>query len=108
MRGFQVSSNGLVSFNAAITAYTPTALPTTSYSPFVAVYWSDVDISRHGRAYYRATTGIQRRIHAAVAFCHNYTVALVFGPTTNRVRLSGPPRTTVPIVRGLYCMDPLG
>jgi len=55
-----VNTDGLISLGAAINSqYSPRPLPLSSPStPFIAVYWADVDTGRNdGRIYYRLTTG---------------------------------------------------
>jgi len=57
--GFQVNSDGLISFGAAMSnQHTARPLPISSPStPFIAVYWADVDTTKNnGRIYYRSLT----------------------------------------------------
>ncbi|WP_022704458.1 Hint domain-containing protein [Pseudorhodobacter ferrugineus] len=39
-----INTNGLITFNAPVTSYTPTALASVTY-PAIAVFWSDVNIT---------------------------------------------------------------
>jgi hypothetical protein len=39
-----INTNGLITFNSAVTSYTPTALSALTY-PAIAVFWSDVNIT---------------------------------------------------------------
>jgi len=53
-----VSTNGLISLGASISAYTPESLPVSPPAiPFIAPFWTDVDPRKNnGRVYYRTVT----------------------------------------------------
>jgi len=53
-----VSSNGLISLGASNSDYTPKQLPVTSSStPFIAPFWTDIDLRKNnGRIYYRTVS----------------------------------------------------
>ncbi len=46
-----ISSNGLITFQSGVTAYTPTAL-TSLGQPSLAPFWTDADISKGGEIYW--------------------------------------------------------
>jgi hypothetical protein len=47
--GFYINNNGSVTFNAATSSFTPTALTGSTSNPIIAPYWADVD-TRGGHA----------------------------------------------------------
>jgi len=53
---FQVSDNGVVSFNRTYSLHTPHLLPLNGTDQFIAPYWADVDIRETGQVFYRQTT----------------------------------------------------
>ncbi|XP_075046036.1 alpha-tectorin-like [Mixophyes fleayi] len=50
-----VNNNGLISFDNAVSHYTPAAFPLTNGEIFVTPFWADVDNNRGGSIYYRET-----------------------------------------------------
>jgi len=53
---FQVSDNGIISFNRTFNLSTPLPLPLSGTDKIIAPYWADVDIRGTGNIYYRQTT----------------------------------------------------
>ncbi|XP_075046989.1 alpha-tectorin-like [Mixophyes fleayi] len=51
-----VNNNGVISFNKAVSQYTPDAFPLTNGETFVTPFWGDVDNDLGGLVYYRETT----------------------------------------------------
>lgn len=53
----QVNNNGVISFGAPVTAYTPNPFPLSGSSVLIAPYWADVDTfpSMGGFVHYRQT-----------------------------------------------------
>ena len=51
----QVNNNGVVSFDSAVSAYTPESFPITG-SALLSPYWGDVDTRGTGRVFYRGST----------------------------------------------------
>ncbi|KAM8927856.1 alpha-tectorin-like [Pelodytes ibericus] len=52
----EVHNNGLISFGAKNSKYTPEAFPPADGSSFIAPFMADVDIRKTGNVYYRTTT----------------------------------------------------
>ncbi|XP_051499903.1 sushi, nidogen and EGF-like domain-containing protein 1 isoform X2 [Apus apus] len=51
-----VNNNGVISFDAKVSQYTPDPFPLADGRPFVTPYWADVDNVRGGDVFYRETT----------------------------------------------------
>ncbi|KAG8548098.1 hypothetical protein GDO81_026671 [Engystomops pustulosus] len=67
-----VDNNGLLSFSAAISSWTPRPLPISLNNPILAIFWADVDNRIAGNIYYRQSrdTGLLAR---ATSDIRNYT-----------------------------------
>ena len=52
----QVNTNGILSFRAQFTRFTPQGFPLTDNSSLIAPFWDDVDTRRFGNIYYRLTS----------------------------------------------------
>lgn len=52
----QVNNNGVISFNALVSQFTPEAFPLTDGRAFVAPFWADVHNGIRGEIYYREST----------------------------------------------------
>ena len=52
----QVNTNGILSFRARFTRFTPQGFPLTDNSSLIAPFWDDVDTRRFGNIYYRVTS----------------------------------------------------
>ncbi|XP_069596783.1 sushi, nidogen and EGF-like domain-containing protein 1 isoform X2 [Ranitomeya imitator] len=48
-----LENNGILSFGNSVMEYQPQILPIPIWEPFLAPYWSDVDITKTGYIYYR-------------------------------------------------------
>ena len=53
---YQVSDNGVISFNSTFNLSTPLSLPLSGTDKIIAPYWADVDTRGTGNIYYRQTT----------------------------------------------------
>ncbi|KAM9299507.1 alpha-tectorin-like [Gastrophryne carolinensis] len=54
-KSLYVNNNGVISFNTAVSQYTPDAFPLTDGQVFVTPFWADVDVELGGTVYYRET-----------------------------------------------------
>uniref|UniRef100_A0A8D2MX47 Alpha-tectorin n=1 Tax=Zonotrichia albicollis TaxID=44394 RepID=A0A8D2MX47_ZONAL len=52
----QVNNNGVISFNALVSQFTPEAFPLTDGRAFVAPFWADVHNGIRGEIFYREST----------------------------------------------------
>lgn len=52
----QVNNNGVISFNALVSQFTPEAFPLSDGRAFVAPFWADVHNGIRGEIYYREST----------------------------------------------------
>ncbi|CAJ0961131.1 unnamed protein product [Ranitomeya imitator] len=55
-KSLHVNNNGVISFNMAVSQYTPDAFPLTNGETFVTPFWGDVDNDLGGTVYYREST----------------------------------------------------
>ncbi|KAM4015666.1 alpha-tectorin-like [Anomaloglossus baeobatrachus] len=55
-KSLHVNNNGVISFNVAVSQYTPDAFPLTNGEAFVTPFWGDVDNDLGGIVYYREST----------------------------------------------------
>ncbi|XP_075695175.1 alpha-tectorin-like [Rhinoderma darwinii] len=55
-KSLHVNNNGVISFNTAVSQYTPDAFPLTNGETFVTPFWGDVDNDLGGTVYYREST----------------------------------------------------
>ncbi|XP_073426629.1 alpha-tectorin-like [Dendrobates tinctorius] len=55
-KSLYVNNNGVISFNMAVSQYTPDAFPLTNGETFVTPFWGDVDNDLGGTVCYRETT----------------------------------------------------
>ncbi|CAN2391630.1 Nidogen-like [Pristimantis euphronides] len=55
-KSLHVNNNGVISFNTAVSQYTPDAFPLTNGETFVTPFWGDVDNDLGGDVYYREST----------------------------------------------------
>nr|XP_009911479.1 PREDICTED: alpha-tectorin-like [Haliaeetus albicilla] len=55
-RSVYVNNNGVISFNALVSQFTPEAFPLTDGRAFVAPFWADVHNGIRGEIYYREST----------------------------------------------------
>lgn len=56
LSSLQVNNNGVISFNALVSQFTPEAFPLTDGRAFVAPFWADVHNGIRGEIYYREST----------------------------------------------------
>ena len=67
-----MNNNGDISFNEALSGYTPDQFPLVDSVPVIAPYWADVDTRGTGSVLYRLTTDpeiiLRVRNEIAVAF----------------------------------------
>lgn len=73
--GYFVSVNGVISFDAGVSSYSPEAFPTSLNLPIVAPYWADVDTrpaQYGGNVYHRVITDYAQRmeIGARITACY--------------------------------------
>ncbi|NXH63437.1 TECTA protein, partial [Rhabdornis inornatus] len=55
-RSIYVNNNGVISFNALVSQFTPEAFPLTDGRAFVAPFWADVHNGIRGEIFYREST----------------------------------------------------
>ncbi|XP_060678204.1 sushi, nidogen and EGF-like domain-containing protein 1 [Hemiscyllium ocellatum] len=55
-RSLYVNNNGVVSFQAAVSQYTPNPFPLENGKAFITPFWGDVDNRNGGEIYYRQST----------------------------------------------------
>ncbi|XP_069598806.1 alpha-tectorin-like [Ranitomeya imitator] len=55
-KSLYVNNNGVISFNKAVSKYTPNAFPLTNGETFVTPFWGDVNNRLGGTVYYRQST----------------------------------------------------
>ncbi|XP_077113493.1 alpha-tectorin-like [Ranitomeya variabilis] len=55
-KSLHVNNNGVISFNMAVSQYTPDAFPLSNGETFVTPFWGDVDNDLGGTVYYREST----------------------------------------------------
>ncbi|KAM4015665.1 alpha-tectorin-like [Anomaloglossus baeobatrachus] len=55
-KSLYVNNNGVISFNKAVSQYTPKAFPLTDGEAFVTPFWGDVNNALGGSVYYRQST----------------------------------------------------
>ncbi|KAM4650811.1 alpha-tectorin-like [Discoglossus pictus] len=55
-KSLYVNNNGVISFNKAVSQYTPDPFPLTDGETFVTPFWGDADIDLGGMVYFRETT----------------------------------------------------
>ena len=51
----QVNNNGLISFQTAVSQFTPDSFPLSGDLELIALYWADVDTRGTGTVWYRET-----------------------------------------------------
>ena len=89
--GPQVNTNGILSFRARFTRYTPEGFPLTGNSSLIAPFWDDVDTRRFGNIYYRLSfnaTLLQRardQLQELFPSTGNFTPTQLFIATWDRV-----------------------
>ena len=59
----QVNNNGIISFDGAVSSFTPESFPLQNNRALIAPYWADVDTRGTGTVYYRESqdTDLLRR-----------------------------------------------
>ncbi|XP_043935288.1 alpha-tectorin-like [Protopterus annectens] len=75
-----VNNNGVVSFQAPVSQYTPNAFPLSDGRAFVAPFWADVDNSLYGSVYYRESVNAEL-LHRTTAEVNRYFPELQFTTT---------------------------
>ena len=86
-----MNNNGVVSFDQAVSTFTPSSFPLGSGLQLIAPYWADVDTRGTGTVWFRETTDqdilsrARRDIQMAFASQNNFQPRFAFIATWDRV-----------------------
>lgn len=78
----KVNNNGVVSFNAAVSAFDAEPFPLNGSSPMLTPYWGDVDTTGTGMVWYLQTNNSELLTMARNDVLAVYTEFDFFNPTT--------------------------
>ncbi|XP_072740487.1 alpha-tectorin [Ciconia boyciana] len=99
-RSVYVNNNGVISFNALVSQFTPEAFPLTDGRAFIAPFWADVHNGIRGEIYYRESTDprLLRRaskdIHKHFKDMSSFSAIWIFIVTWEEVTFYGGSSTT--------------
>ncbi|XP_063798330.1 alpha-tectorin-like isoform X2 [Pseudophryne corroboree] len=109
-KSLYVNNNGVISFNSAVSQYTPDPFPLTNGETFVTPFWGDVDNNLGGVVYYRETTdpAILQRITRDMAKhlpLKHYVTTWAFIATWDKVAYYGAASTKVNTFQAVLTTD---